>query len=621
MKKLNEVTMISGGRRVNVSIFSLGNRFYLQMPYNKPLQKDIKSSMSKPKWHGFDKPPLKMWSVEADHRTNFVIRFLTGEPVYERFDEPLPEIETPYPLFEHQRVAVSHILTRRTSILALEMGLGKSLSAIVAGEEIKKIYPDDEMWYIGPVSGVEAFSRELVKWKTKLQFRMYTYDRLVKVLVDWKGGRPPRYLILDESSKVKTPTTKRTQAAQYLGDCMRDCYGDDCYIVEMTGTPSPLAPTDWYSQTEIARPGYLYENSIHAFRERLAILTEGESATGGIFKQIAAWRDGSDVCNVCGRPRESGVHGVDHGFVPAPNEVYDLYERLRGLVLVRFKRDCLDLPEKEYIELIIKPTVDMLRAAQTIKSTATSAITALAYLRELADGFQYRMADMGRVSKCSICSGVGYLTVPELHECGQCNGTGSEIVLDRTQEFVGSPKFAALMDIADEHEDVGRLIVWGGFQATLDNIKTAFLKADWEVLMVDARGYRGFSKYGELDAKELLSAMDRSHPDRKALAIKYPKLVFVGHPQAGGMALTLTAAPTAVYFSNAFDGGARVQSEDRFHRIGMDENRACKIIDMICLPTDKVVLENLKKKRRLQDLTLGELNEYTNDPESVRHIR
>jgi len=110
-----------------------------------------------------------------------------------------------------------------------------------------------------------------------------------------------------------------------------------------------------------------------------------------------------------------------------------------------------------------------------------------------------------------------------------------------------------------------------------------------------------------LDENRLLDAMDNSNPKRDELLEKIPRLCFVGHPQAGGMALTLTASPTELFYSNCFNGEARMQAEDRFHRAGMDVNRGARIIDLIHLPSDKLVLENLKKKKRLQDLTMGEL--------------
>lgn len=75
------------------------------------------------------------------------------------------------------------------------------------------------------------------------------------------------------------------------------------------------------------------------------------------------------------------------------------------------------------------------------------------------------------------------------------------------------------------------------------------------------------------------------------------------------MGLTLTASPSIVYFSNDFNAESRIQSEDRIHRPGMDVNRGATIYDLIHLPTDRTVLENLKAKRVLQDMTLGALND------------
>ena len=85
------------------------------------------------------------------------------------------------------------------------------------------------------------------------------------------------------------------------------------------------------------------------------------------------------------------------------------------------------------------------------------------------------------------------------------------------------------------------------------------------------------------------------------------KIVFIGHPVSSGTGLTLTASPTIVYYSNDFAADARIQSEDRIHRMGMDENRGATIIDLIHLPTDEYVIENLQKKKRLQDMSLGQL--------------
>lgn len=85
--------------------------------------------------------------------------------------------------------------------------------------------------------------------------------------------------------------------------------------------------------------------------------------------------------------------------------------------------------------------------------------------------------------------------------------------------------------------------------------------------------------------------------------------MFVGHPGSAGMGLTLTASPAIIYYSNDFNFESRIQSEDRIHRLGMDVNIGATIIDIINLPSDKMVLENLNKKRILQSISMGEIED------------
>ena len=135
-------------------------------------------------------------------------------------------------------------------------------------------------------------------------------------------------------------------------------------------------------------------------------------------------------------------------------------------------------------------------------------------------------------------------------------------------------------------------------------------KSGWSTLRVDGRGYQGQSSSGELlDATELLMAMDYSYKYKNNLLDKHPRVCFIGHPQAGGYALTLTASPTALFYSNSFDGTGRMQAIERGHRIGMNINKGYRIIDIIHLPTDQLVLDNLEKKIRLQDISMGKIEE------------
>jgi hypothetical protein len=652
------VKLTAGRYKVPVTLKYKGEKIFLFCPFNRTLINEFKV-MEGAKWHGFDKPPIKAWSIKSSIRNHFALSFLKGNNPYAQYQEPLePMMEhiratMTRPMYEHQIEMCAQILVRHYCINAGEMGTGKSLAFIAAAEiaGIKATSPFDcELLYVGPKSGVFAVGREFVKWGSPLKPKMMTYEGLVKAqrMLDFPfGDRTPRYVIFDESSKIKNPTAKRTMAALALSEKVKDVWMRNGYVVLASGTPSPRVPVDWWSQAETACPGYLREGNIHKFKQRLCIIEERESVTGGVYPHVVSWLDDENKCAVCGKYKAEPEHDAMvalttgkkyHAFKKSDNEVEYLYQRMKGLVLVKFKRDCLDLPEKQYQIIQVKPTVDIIRKAQMITLTSTRAITALTLLRELSDGFQYLKTERDRID-CPMCKGTGKSPLgkqsiedldptlaplsfdtedpadcPDLiaedEHCPQCAGTGKVKRYECTAQRMHTPKDDVLSDILDDHDDVGRLVVWGGFTETIDKIIDLCHSKAWCTIRVDGRGYRSHDISGEMVHEGVfLDAMDASNPRYHELLEKYPRVCFVGHPKAGGMALTLTASPTNLFYSNGFDGEARMQAEDRIHRPGMDVNRGATIVDLIHLPSDKLVLENLQRKKRLQGMTMGELYE------------
>jgi len=613
--------------------FADDNRIYCRFKFNRKIIAEVKA-LEGSRWD----PDRKMWHFPNSEHNMFQLKYLMGDNVYEPWERELIDYETSRPLYSHQKEMAAHWLTCHYGIWAAEMGTGKSLAFIDALDHIPDLCNADQVWYVGPKSGVRAVGLELMKWDAAFLPTMMTYEELTKRMKTWNAGdKAPRVVIFDESSKIKTPTAQRSRAAMMLADGVREDWGDRGYVVLMSGTPAPKAPTDWWHQCQVARPGFLKEGNIHKFKRRLCIVEERESLSGGKYPHIVAWLDRDDRCKICGQIENHENHSPEnvgdpewHSFEQATNEVAYLYERMKGLVLVKFKKDCLDLPEKQYQIIRIKPTPELLRTMKAIKNTAPRVVTALTLMRELSDGFQYIETQTGFEIECPRCHGTKEVTVkmpdssvdtmapnveqPQYHDevmtCDVCSGAGVVPQYTRDMQEVPCPKDDILRETLDEHDSIGRLVVWGGFTGTVDRITKIAQGEAWAVLRVDGRGYCGFNHKGEtVSDTELLIAMDASHPRRQELLEKYPRICFVGHPKAGGMALTLTASPTEVFFSNDFDGEARMQAEDRFHRAGMDKNRGATIIDLIHLPTDMYVLDNLKKKRNLQKVSMGELDD------------
>jgi hypothetical protein len=291
--------------------------------------------------------------------------------------------------------------------------------------------------------------------------------------------------------------------------------------------------------------------------------------------------------------------------------------------------NCLDLPDKIYREIELTPSHSTLNSAMAIQALAPNAITAMTLLRELSDGFQYQSKVIGE-EVCTLCKGDKEYNQPNYDQfafseaelmqgwyededgqkqqidtgftmvtCPSCSGLGVTPKYERTATQVPTPKEAALQGLMEECDDVGRIVVYGGFTGSIDRISDIVIKMGWNLIRVDGRGW--FCNIpGVTSPTEMIKIFQSGQE-------KYPRVGFVAQQGSAGMGLTLTASPMIVYYSNDFNAESRIQSEDRIHRPGMDVNRGATIVDLLHLPTDRKILTNLKKKKRLQDISMGEL--------------
>ncbi len=631
------VTQTASGTRVKVpgTILVTAARIeFLKSPF--ALKDEIKA-MRNARWHGFDDPPRKIWSVENCQRNWFQLQYLMDENPYAWFDRPIQNFEYERPLRQHQKDMADAGLTYHYQLFGAEMGLGKTLSAMEVMEKSgKRLW-----WWVGPKSGLYAVEREFKKWEINpnLEIELMTYEGLVKRMGLWKpGDLAPMGVVFDEISRAKTAKTQRTQAAQALADGIRRDWNMEGFVLGMSGTPSPKSPVDWWAPCEIIWPGFLREGDADTFKFRLGIHRKEEGAMGNAFWQLVDWRDNENKCDLCGELEDDGKHshligtgltGLEadiHDFKPSKNEVAYLSDRLKGLVIVKQKRDCLDLPEKQYRQVYCKPSPATLRVASALMQASPNTITGLTRLRELSDGFQYRDKVVGK-EKCPICEGScknTYWIDPEDTEhaftmtdmldpeyvatlvktdlpCVSCNGTGEVDKVERTVKEVPCPKEEALINLLDENEETGRLVVFAGFTGSVDRVTKVCLKHGWDVIRVDGRGWLVYQASGQQTTEAPL--------DYWAATDKHIRVCFVAHPKSGGMSLTLTESRMSCFYSNDYNPESRSQAEDRIHRMGSDENRAVTIVDLFHLPTDEKVLATLKDNRRLELMSMGDFQQ------------
>ncbi|GAG43255.1 unnamed protein product, partial [marine sediment metagenome] len=215
-----------------------------------------------------------------------------------------------------------------------------------------------------------------------------------------------------------------------------------------------------------------------------------------------SWRDDEHKCNICGEYADHANHNEAdlfgagdkaHAYVPSKNEVAYIYQRLDGLVLPLAKKDCLDIPEKIYREVVLEPTSTLKRVAKALAKSAISAIQGLTWLRELSDGFQYREIQDG-METCPVCKGAGEcdqwffigedepiigLQISEanieeyeqrMETCPKCEGAKEIPHMVRETKEIKSPKDHAVRDLLEENEDQGRFVIFTGFQGSNDRV-------------------------------------------------------------------------------------------------------------------------------------------------------
>ena len=330
---------------------------------------------------------------------------------------------------------------------------------------------------------------------------------------------------VDESTTIKTPTAKRTKAILALGKLAK-------YRRILTGSPVTKSPLDLYTQCGFLDEELLGFGSYYSFRNRYAVMRNANF--GGRRVQLIA-----------------GYQRLD--------ELAKILKPFSDRVL---KEDCLDLPEKTYIEREVELTSEQLQTYSTMKAAA------LASLKGKRATAPHVLTQLMRLHQIT---------------CGHLKND------DDTITELKSNRVSSLLDLLEEVE--GKVIIWANYVYDIKHIVAAIAKKYGEDSIVQYYG----AIPSEMRQKYIETFQD---PESKAR-------FFVGNPQTGGYGITLTAANTVVYYSNGYDLEKRLQSEDRAHRIG--QKKAVTYVDLITPKTvDEKIRKALRKKINIATEIMGE---------------
>jgi SNF2 family DNA or RNA helicase len=331
-------------------------------------------------------------------------------------------------------------------------------------------------------------------------------------------------MAIDESTTIKTPTAKRTKNIIGLGKLSK-------YRRIMTGSPVTKNPLDLYTQCEFLDPYLLDHASYYSFRNRYAVMKS---------------------MHVRGRTIQ-----VVHEF----QNLAELSDKLKDFSYRVLKKDCLDLPPKNWTKRHITLSKEQQKVYDQMKKTALATLN-------------------GKVT--STMNVITQLMRLQQITCGHFTAD------DGSTQLISNNRITELMDVLDETE--GKAIIWGHWQKDIQNIVDEIEKVHGPESVVNY--------YGLTPQDERQDNIRKFQDD--------PKCRFmVGTPSTGGYGITLTAANTVIYYSNGYDLEKRLQSEDRAHRIGQKEN--VTYVDIIAEKTvDEKIVKSLRKKINIASEVLGE---------------
>ena len=372
------------------------NRVFLKTSFDQ--KEDVKQIPGR-KWH----PDIKRWSVPYDEDTVELVK------AYLNIDISPPKISIANDknavddviikkLYEHQRQSIA--VARQTNNCAdlSEPGTGKTLVQIELMLE-RNVWPVlvvcpksimEAVWQeqlkefnLTPIilnNGSQAVKNTIAAFKpiypndssdtVKYDVFIINYE-MVSLVINELMMIPWQYIILDESTKIKSPTAKRSKAIMKLRQM-------PSYKSIMTGTVAPNGLQDAFNQFKFIEPR-IFGESFYAFRQRY--FTQGGY--------------------------------MNYEWFPRPDSLERFKTKINGISIQHHKRDCADLPPlvKETRYAVMERDQEtcynamkeecLVALNETTSITAPFVTTKLMKLRQIASGFIYTDKDTYKVTKAN----------------------------------------------------------------------------------------------------------------------------------------------------------------------------------------------------------------------------
>lgn len=457
------------------------------------------------------------------------------------------------PLYAHQEETVDFLIKNQGGAVLSEQGTGKTRSVI---EFVNRKFPnrDYRVLIVCPATLINVWKEEITKFADFNNHWVLRGSSLEKRLRPVEDFKPGWYIVNYEGLRAI-----RNRSNLLAGGC-------DWSVViadEMTRIKNPNAKQS-KAVHDFSRPKGKF-NPI-----RIGItgtpITQSPLDVFSQFKFVEPNLFGDKFYSFRSRyavMSKRFMGGRSFNEITGYQRLEEITEKIFSVSIRHTKEQCLDLPDKIYktIKVDWKPENRKLYNSMTkeliaeIKGQTTiavpNALSKLMKLRQIAGGF---------------------VITPE----------GEEIDTDSEPE-----KMKVLLDLIEDTP--GKIIVWAYFKRDLRRISESLSKASIP-----------FSRVSGMDSTEERSeAVSRLQGGDIKVC-----LAQCGVAQYG---LTMTAAETAIFYSQGFSAEERMQAEDRNHRIGT--KRPVSYIDLVMRDSvdESIATVLLGRKKLAQKMTQADL--------------
>lgn len=417
------------------------------------------------------------------------------------------------PLWDHQRRGLDLIASRRATLLAWEMGTGKTLpvvayvvaqrpalTLIVCPKSVVSVWPREFQKH-APECDVTVWHDQRGSVARRLERLEHVIDSSLPIVVVvnyeavWRDPMGAAFLklpwdlvVADEIHRIKAPGGKQSRYLGRLAGYLRRTR-PTAKLIGLTGTPMPHSPLDAYAQFRFLDPT-IYGVSFVRFRAQYAIM--GGHMVNGRPVQVIAYKD-----------------------------LDDLHERFYTIADRVTKDEVLDLPDQVHVSRV----VELPPAARTVYE-------------------QIEKDMIAQIKQGTVTAANALVKVVRLQQIT----AGHTKTEDGIERHLHDVKAAALADILDDLDPKAPVAVFCKFRRSLDCVRRVTEACERPINELSGRE----NTVGSLWDPE-------------------PGAVAAIQIQAGGVGIDLTACSTVVYYDQTHSLGDFDQSLSRVHRPGQTQ--------------------------------------------------